>query len=80
VLVVDEQLAPLAQKLNAAIDKLSKGKIQLDSFPFIDAEHGGSVEGCIRDQEESLKTLPQGAKIIPGHGPLAGRGASGRHQ
>jgi cyclase len=175
VLVVDDQFAPLAQKINAAIDKLSKGKIQyivnthwhfdhtggnpifgkegrivahdlvrarlakdekilgmdvkaqpkeglpvitydnsmsiffngeeirlthyaaghtdgdttvyftgsnvlhtgdllmVDSFPFIDLDHGGTVEGYIRDQEQILKTLPQGAKIIPGHGPLATR-------
>lgn len=175
VLVVDDQFAPLAQKINAAIDKLNKGKIQyivnthwhfdhtggnaifgkegrivahdtvrarlakdekilgmdikaqpkeglpvitydnsmsiffngeeirlthypaghtdgdttvyftgsnvlhtgdllvIDSFPFIDLEHGGSVEGYLRDQEEILKTVPQGAKIIPGHGPLGTR-------
>jgi glyoxylase-like metal-dependent hydrolase (beta-lactamase superfamily II) len=175
VLVVDDQFAPLAQKINAAIDKLSKGKIQyivnthwhfdhtggnpifgkegrivahdmvrtrlaqdekilgmdikatpkeglpvitydnsmsiffngeeirlthlpaghtdgdttvyftgsnvlhmgdqlvIDSFPFIDLEHGGTVEGYIRNQDQVLKTLPQGVKIIPGHGPMGTR-------
>ncbi|WP_224362424.1 MBL fold metallo-hydrolase [Hyalangium versicolor] len=175
VLIVDDQFAPLAQKINAAIDKLNKGKIQyvlnthwhfdhtggnpifgkegrivaheavrarlssdqkvlgmevkalpkeglpvitydnsmsiwfngeevrlthypaghtdgdttvyftgsnvlhtgdllvVDSFPFIDFDNGGTLDGYIRDQEKILQTLPAGAKIIPGHGPLAGR-------
>jgi glyoxylase-like metal-dependent hydrolase (beta-lactamase superfamily II) len=42
-------------------------------FPFIDLKSGGSVEGFLRNVEKVLQTLPQGAKIIPGHGPLAGR-------
>jgi glyoxylase-like metal-dependent hydrolase (beta-lactamase superfamily II) len=45
----------------------------VDSFPFIDLKSGGSVEGYLRNIEKVLQTLPQGAKIIPGHGPLAGR-------
>ncbi|MBZ4417995.1 MBL fold metallo-hydrolase [Myxococcus sp. RHSTA-1-4] len=45
----------------------------VDSFPFIDLKSGGSVEGYLRNIEQVLKTLPAGAKIIPGHGPLAGR-------
>ena len=40
----------------------------VDTFPFIDMEHGGTVEGYLRDQEEILQTLPAGVKIIPGHG------------
>ncbi|WP_246357408.1 MBL fold metallo-hydrolase [Pyxidicoccus fallax] len=42
-------------------------------FPFIDLKSGGSVEGYLRNAETVLKMLPQGAKVIPGHGPLAGR-------
>jgi glyoxylase-like metal-dependent hydrolase (beta-lactamase superfamily II) len=42
-------------------------------FPFIDMRSGGSVEGYLKNVEKVLATLPQGAKIIPGHGPLAGR-------
>ncbi|MFP2928042.1 MBL fold metallo-hydrolase [Pyxidicoccus sp. 3LG] len=42
-------------------------------FPFIDLRSGGSVEGYLRNVEKVLQTLPAGAKIIPGHGPLAGR-------
>jgi cyclase len=45
----------------------------VDSFPFIDMENGGSVEGYIQDQEKILKSLPAGVKIIPGHGPLSDR-------
>jgi cyclase len=45
----------------------------VDMFPFFDMENGGTVEGYIRAQEKILQTLPAGVKIIPGHGPLAGR-------
>ncbi|MFP2907928.1 MBL fold metallo-hydrolase [Pyxidicoccus sp. 3LFB2] len=45
----------------------------VDAFPFIDLNNGGSVEGYLANVEKVLQTLPQGAKIIPGHGPLAGR-------
>ncbi|WP_164019827.1 MBL fold metallo-hydrolase [Pyxidicoccus trucidator] len=45
----------------------------VDGFPFIDLHGGGSVEGYLRNVEKVLQTLPQGAKIIPGHGPLSGR-------
>jgi glyoxylase-like metal-dependent hydrolase (beta-lactamase superfamily II) len=43
------------------------------SFPFVDMKSGGTVEGYLRNIEKVLHTLPQGAKIIPGHGPVAGR-------
>jgi cyclase len=42
-------------------------------FPFIDLEHGGTVKGYIAAVEKALATLPEGARIIPGHGPLATR-------
>jgi len=45
----------------------------VDVFPFIDLNGGGSVEGFLTNIEKVLQTLPQGTKIIPGHGPLAGR-------
>ncbi len=45
----------------------------VDVFPFFDMENGGTVEGYIRNLEHMLQTLPPGVKIIPGHGPLAGR-------
>jgi glyoxylase-like metal-dependent hydrolase (beta-lactamase superfamily II) len=42
-------------------------------FPFIDLNSGGDVAGYVRNVEEVLKKLPDGVKIIPGHGPLASR-------
>lgn len=42
-------------------------------FPFIDLEHGGTVEGYIAGVEKVLAGLPAGVKVIPGHGPLATR-------
>ncbi len=44
-------------------------------FPFIDLDSGGSVEGYIADVAKILEMLPAGAKIVPGHGPLADRAA-----
>lgn len=41
-------------------------------FPFIDLDHGGDVRGYIADVDAIAKQVPAGAKIIPGHGPLAG--------
>ncbi|MDQ1591633.1 MAG: cyclase [Pyrinomonadaceae bacterium] len=40
-------------------------------FPFIDLEHGGSVEGLTRNVEAVIARVPADAKIIPGHGPLS---------
>jgi glyoxylase-like metal-dependent hydrolase (beta-lactamase superfamily II) len=45
----------------------------VDTFPFFDMENGGTVEGYIRNLEKMIQTLPAGAKVIPGHGPLAGK-------
>ena len=42
-------------------------------YPFIDLGSGGSLEGVIRAAELVLKLANQSTKIIPGHGPLAGR-------
>ncbi len=41
-------------------------------FPFIDVENGGSVQGMISACEAVLARLPADAKVIPGHGELAG--------
>jgi cyclase len=41
-------------------------------FPFIDLASGGSVRGLIAAIEKVLETLPAGARIIPGHGPISG--------
>jgi cyclase len=40
-------------------------------FPFVDLASGGDVEGYARNVEAMLAKIPAGAKIIPGHGPLA---------
>ena len=43
----------------------------VDRFPFIDLASGGDVEGYTKNVGDVLEKLPAGAKIIPGHGPLA---------
>ena len=40
-------------------------------FPFMDVGHGGDIESWIGHLDKVLSGLPEGAKIIPGHGPLA---------
>lgn len=40
-------------------------------FPNIDLGGGGDVRGYIRNVEESIRKIPEGAKLIPGHGPLS---------
>lgn len=40
-------------------------------FPFIDTDSGGDVEGYIKNLGDMVAACPPGAKIIPGHGPLA---------
>lgn len=40
-------------------------------FPNIDLGGGGDVRGYIRNVEEAVKKTPEGAKLIPGHGPLS---------
>ncbi|HEY0100459.1 MAG TPA: MBL fold metallo-hydrolase [Pyrinomonadaceae bacterium] len=40
-------------------------------FPFVDIEHGGSVEGLTRNVEAVIARLPADVKIIPGHGALS---------
>jgi cyclase len=40
-------------------------------FPFIDLEHGGTVEGMTRNVTDIIARLPADVKIIPGHGALS---------
>ena len=42
-------------------------------FPFIDMDSGGCVEGYIAAQERILEMADDDTRIIPGHGPLAGK-------
>lgn len=41
-------------------------------FPFVDLASGGSVQGLMANIATLLQTIPADAKIIPGHGPVAG--------
>lgn len=40
-------------------------------FPFVDLESGGNVEGLAKNIGEIIAKMPEGAKLIPGHGPLS---------
>jgi cyclase len=40
-------------------------------YPFIDLDGGGSVKGLIANLVKVIPLIPAGAKIIPGHGPIA---------
>jgi cyclase len=42
-------------------------------FPFIDLDSGGSVAGYLKAQDDILSIAGPGTRIIPGHGPLAGK-------
>lgn len=41
------------------------------SFPFVDLDSGGSVQGLTKNIGEIIPKLPAGAKLIPGHGPIS---------
>jgi glyoxylase-like metal-dependent hydrolase (beta-lactamase superfamily II) len=41
------------------------------SFPFVDLDSGGSVEGLIKNIQDVIARVPADVKIIPGHGPLS---------
>ena len=40
-------------------------------YPFIDIDHGGSIDGMINAAGEIVKVAGRNTKIIPGHGPLS---------
>jgi cyclase len=40
-------------------------------FPFVDRENGGSVRGLIANVDQVIATIPDDAKVIPGHGPVS---------
>ena len=42
-------------------------------YPFIDMSTGGSINGMIRAADMNLKLAEASTRIVPGHGPLAGR-------
>jgi len=41
------------------------------SFPFVDLDSGGSVEGLTQNIAELITKIPSGAKLIPGHGAVS---------
>jgi glyoxylase-like metal-dependent hydrolase (beta-lactamase superfamily II) len=43
------------------------------TFPFIDRESGGSIDGMIAAANRGLAIVKPGGKVIPGHGPVATR-------
>ena len=40
-------------------------------FPYVDLDHGGTVQGYLANLEKVLATVDADVKIIPGHGPLS---------
>jgi len=40
------------------------------SYPFIDVDSGGSIDGVIAAADRVLPSIDAGTKLIPGHGPL----------
>ncbi len=42
-------------------------------YPFIDSSSGGTIDGVINAVDRALEIAGEKTKIIPGHGPLAGR-------
>ncbi len=49
-------------------------------YPFIDVEHGGSIDGMIAFYDQLLALADADTKIIPGHGPVATRADVQRYQ
>jgi cyclase len=41
-------------------------------YPFVDTNSGGDVRGIIAAVEQVLETVPEDARIIPGHGEVTG--------
>lgn len=42
-------------------------------FPYIDIDNGGTLDGFIAGQQLLLSMADDATKIVPGHGPLAGK-------
>lgn len=42
-------------------------------LPFVDQDSGGSFEGLVAQVDNVASWIPDDAKIIPGHGPIAGK-------
>lgn len=44
-------------------------------YPFIDASTGGHIDGMLAGVQTALKMVTAQTRIVPGHGPVAGRAA-----
>ena len=40
-------------------------------YPFIDFQHGDTIEGMVKVADRGIAMATSGTKIIPGHGPLS---------
>jgi len=49
-------------------------------LPFIDTDGGGSFDGLVAQIASVASWLPDGARIIPGHGPICGKPALLRYR
>jgi cyclase len=45
----------------------------IGGYPIIDVDSGGSARGLLEAQEKIIEATPEGAKVIPGHGPATDR-------
>jgi glyoxylase-like metal-dependent hydrolase (beta-lactamase superfamily II) len=45
----------------------------LGMLPYVDADGGGSFDGLVAQVASVASWLPEGARIIPGHGPVCGK-------
>jgi glyoxylase-like metal-dependent hydrolase (beta-lactamase superfamily II) len=45
----------------------------LGMLPYIDVESGGSFDGLVAQITSVASWIPDGARLIPGHGPVCGR-------
>ena len=50
------------------------------SYPYVDLESGGDLDGYIAAHEAALAVADDATKIIPGHGPLASKADLARTQ
>ena len=49
-------------------------------YPYIDINHGGSIDLMIRAVDSVLEWVDEDTKIIPGHGPLSDRAGLARYR
>lgn len=49
-------------------------------YPFIDFQHGGSIEGMVKIADKVIAMAGPNTKIIPGHGPLSDKAALAKYR